>query len=33
MIKSTDIENGRIDIMPIPGIFDDDTVEDKADEN
>lgn len=33
MIKNTDIENGKVEIMPIPGIFDDDVIEDKDDEN
>ncbi len=29
MIKNTDIESGKIYISPIPGIFDDDAIEDK----
>ncbi|MDO4458692.1 MAG: ribosome maturation factor RimM [Clostridia bacterium] len=29
MIKNTDIDANRIEILPIPGIFDDDVIEDK----
>lgn len=29
MIKSTDIDKGIIEVLPIPGIFDEDLVEDK----
>ena len=29
MIKSTDIDQGRVEILPIPGIFDDDVIEDR----
>ena len=29
MIKSTDIHEGRMEVLPIPGIFDDDTVVDR----
>ena len=33
MIKSTDIDAGRIELLPIPGIFDDDLIEDREDED
>ncbi len=29
MIKNTDIENGRLEVLPIPGIFDDEVVVDE----
>ena len=29
MIKSTDIDAGRVEVLPIPGIFDGDAIEDR----